>query len=126
LNSQGSCDFGPPPFTFIEGSNIRQIKFEPIRSEWVKQGRSNRIEVHPGKLSQENIVETLKRILSTDRKPIPCGFHICKGLRQGEGLERVPGKPNPCLLSKQPEPATVCHAMLVVGYDDNFAGTGRG
>ena len=60
-------------------------------------------------------------------KPIPCGSRISKGLRQGEGLESVPGKPKPCLLSKQPEPnSNITHAMLVVGYDDNFVGPGRG
>ena len=83
------------------------------------------------------IVDSIKQALlrTKDSKtgsfkphPIPCGFNIHPGFEQQKGLVAVPEKAEgkPCYWSEQHDGVPGLHAMLIVGFDDDFAGKGKG
>ena len=137
--TQGCCPFGHPtvqivPHHLDTGLDAMFIHFEDLSSGLISDALKFHTYFTPKKLDQDNIVKQIKQSLANgfNRKqphPIPCGFNIHEGFRQGRGLDAVPGKAKdkPCLWSKDSSNGNkALHAMLIVGYDDDFAGKNKG
>jgi hypothetical protein len=121
LTSQGSCSFGPPKMFHVFEGAAKKVVFERLGAESVREGRSQRLLFHPGKLPQTGIVNSMRKALSEGR-PLPCGFAIPGKMRDGMGLKKMmsaTGEEKLCLLDELHPGPKVDHAMLVIGYDDN-------
>jgi len=137
VTTQGCCPFGHPTIQIVPhhldtGLDAMFIHFEDLPSGLISEALKSRTFFTPQKLEQENIVDQVKQSLSDafnrhQPHPIPCGFNIHAGFREGKGLELVSGKAKPCLWSKDVSDGNrALHAMLIVGYDDDFAGPSQG